>query len=122
MTFNIRSFILFLILFVIEVIIAFYVKQHFIRFIFGDFLIVIMLYYFFKSFLKATSFQIAIAVLLFAFIIEFLQLTKLLEILHLENNKLANLIFGNTFGITDLIAYTLGIITVLIIEKMAMKN
>ena len=117
MTFNVRSFILFLILFVTEVIIAFYVKQHFIRFIFGDFLIVIMLYFFLKSFLKTKSLYLAIAVLLFAYAIEFIQLTNFLETLHLEDNKLANLIFGNTFSIADLVAYTLGIFTVLSIEK-----
>ena len=122
MTFNVRSFIIFLILFTIEVIIAIYVTQHFIRHWFGDFLIVIMLYYFLKSFLKITPLYMAIAVLIFAYFIEFLQLTKLLEILHLEHNKLANLIFGNTFSITDLIAYTLGIITVLITEKKQLIN
>ena len=122
MTFNARSFIIFLILFTIEVIIAIYVTQHFIRHWFGDFLIVIMLYYFLKSFLKITPLYMAIAVLIFAYFIEFLQLTKLLEILHLEHNKLANLIFGNTFSITDLIAYTLGIITVLITEKKQLIN
>ena len=121
MTFNVRSFIIFLLLFITEVIIAFYVKQHFIRFIFGDFLVVIMLYYFLKSFLKATSIYLATAVLLFAFAIEFIQLTNFLEILHLEENKLANLIFGNTFGVGDLIAYTLGIMTVLIIEKKQLQ-
>ena len=122
MTFNVRSFIIFLILFTIEVIIAIYVTQHFIRHWFGDFLIVIMLYYLLKSFLKTTPLYMAIAVLIFAYFIEFLQLTKLLEILHLEHNKLANLIFGNTFSITDLIAYTLGIITVLITEKKQLIN
>lgn len=117
MKFNTRYFILFLILFILEVLIALYVKQRFIRFVFGDFLIVIMLYYFVKSFIKTTSLKIALSVLLFAYIIEFLQLTKLLAILHLENNKLANLIFGNTFQVTDLVAYTLGIVTVLILER-----
>ena len=117
MKFNIRIFTVFILLFTIEVVIALYVKQPFIRFVFGDFLIVIMLYYFFKSFLKAPSLNIALGVLLFAYIIEFLQLTKLLEELHLKNNTFANLIFGNTFSVTDLVAYTFGIITVLIIEK-----
>ncbi len=122
MKFNLGSFIIFLILFTIEVIIAFCITQHFIRHWFGDFLIVIILYYFLKSFLKATPLHMGIAVLIFAYLVEFIQLTKLLAILHLENNKLANLIFGNTFSITDLLAYTLGVITVLIIEKKAIKN
>ena len=115
--FNLQSFLIFSLLFTIEVVIAFYVKQHFIRFVFGDFLIVIMLYYFLKSFLKVRPLYLALAVLLFAYFVEFIQLTNFLEILSLEDNTLAKLIFGNTFSIGDLIAYTLGIITVLIIEK-----
>lgn len=121
MKFNLRAFIIFIALFITEVIIAFYVKQHFIRYTFGDFLIVIMLYYFLKSFIKAKPLYLAIAVLVFAYAIEFIQLTNFLEILHLEDNKLANLIFGNTFGVGDLVAYTLGILTVLIIEKKQLQ-
>jgi len=117
MKFNLRAFIIFIILFLTEVFIAFYVKQHFIRHWFGDFLIVIMLFYFVRSFLKAKTLYIAIAVLLFSYTIEFIQLTQFLEILNLEDNKLANLIFGNTFSISDLLAYTLGILTILVIEK-----
>jgi len=117
MKFNLRSFIIFLVLFATEVCIAVFLKRGFIRFVFGDFLVVIMLYYFIKSFIAAKSSSIALGVLIFAFIIEFLQLTNLLEIVHLEQNRLANLIFGNTFEVTDLLAYSLGIICVLIIEK-----
>jgi len=122
MKFNARVFIIFLLLFATEVIIAFFVKQSFIRYVFGDFLIVIMLYYFLKSFLKVKTLYLALGVLLFAYAIEFIQLTRFLEILNLEDNKLATLIFGNTFGVGDLVAYTLGIITVLIIERKKIFN
>ena len=121
MKFNLRAFIIFILLFITEVSIAFYVTQHFIRHWFGDFLIVIMLFYFVSSFLKAKPLYIAIGVLLFAYAIEFIQLTKFLEMLGLEDNKLATLIFGNTFSVSDLLAYTLGIIAVLIIEKKQLQ-
>jgi len=122
MTFNLRSFIIFIALFLIEVCIALFLKSGFIGFVYGDFLVVIMLFYFAKSFVRAKALNIAMAVLIFAFIIEFLQLTNLLELFGLEKNKLANLIFGNTFGVTDLIAYSLGIICVLIIEKKSNRK
>jgi len=117
MKFNLYSFIIFLVLFAIEVCIALFLKHGFIRFVFGDFLVVIMLYYFLKSFITAKPHSLAIAVLLFAFIIEFLQMSNLLTLLDLKQHKLANLILGNTFKVTDLLAYSLGIICVLIIEK-----
>jgi hypothetical protein len=56
-------------------------------------------------------------VLCIAFIIEFLQLTPFLEWMNLQNNKVAKIVFGSTFHVSDLIAYTLGIITTIIIEK-----
>ena len=55
---------------------------------------------------------------MFAYIVEFLQLTSLLEFLGLENNRLAIIIFGATFSIGDLIAYTLGVGNILLLEKI----
>ena len=59
----------------------------------------------------------AIIVLGVSFLIEFLQLTSFLEILSLQHNTYAQLIFGNTFHISDLIAYVLGVITIISIES-----
>lgn len=117
MTFNKKYFLLFIILFLIEFAIAYFLKDGFIRHTFGDFLVVIMLYCLFRSFLNIKPKPTALLVLIIAFVIEFLQLTNFLEILGLENNIYAKIILGSTFQITDLIAYSLGIITVLIIEN-----
>ncbi|MFC5195284.1 DUF2809 domain-containing protein [Bizionia hallyeonensis] len=114
--FNRIYFLGFVILFIIEGLIAYFLKTGFIRHTFGDFLIVILLYCFAKSFINAKPIPVAFAVLLFAFIIEFLQLGNLLEHLKLQNNTFAILILGSTFHVSDLIAYTLGIVTVLIFE------
>ncbi len=103
-------------LFITEGLIATYFKYGFIRYTFGDYLVVILLYCFFKSFINIGSFKLAILVLVFAFSIEFLKLINILELLNLQNNHLAKLILGSTFLISDLVAYTLGIITVLIVE------
>ncbi len=105
-----------ILLFTIEVLIAIYLKSGFIRYSFGDFLIVIFIYCFFKSFIPNNNFKIAMLVLAFAFSIEFLQLVNILEILNLQNNHFIKLILGSTFQISDLVAYTLGISTVLAIE------
>ena len=58
----------------------------------------------------------ALIVLFISFCIEFLQMYHLLEKLELTENKIAKLVLGNTFHTNDLITYTLGIITILIIE------
>lgn len=58
----------------------------------------------------------ALVVLFIAYGIEFLQLTPFLAYFNLQDSITAKLIFGSTFQFGDLVAYTLGIITVLIIE------
>ena len=111
-----------MLLFLSEVLIAIFFKSGFIRHTFGDFLVVILIYGFIKSFIKINSYKLAFTVLTFVFCIEFLQLINILDALNLQNNHLAKLILGNTFQISDLLAYMLGIISVLIIEFKLLNN
>ncbi len=124
MTFKFQKayFTAFLILFAIEALIAIFLKDGFIRHSFGDYLVVMLLYCFFKSFIRGKSIPIALAVLVIAYIIEFLQLFNLLELLNLQNSSIAKVILGSTFHISDLVAYTLGVITLLIFEHTRLTN
>jgi len=114
--FNKTYFLCAVILFIVEVLIAIFLKDGFIRHTFGDYLVVILLYCFFKSFINVKPIYLAIIVLAIAFGIEFLQMANLLAFLNLQNSNLTKLILGSTFQIGDLIAYTFGIISVLIFE------
>jgi hypothetical protein len=105
-----------------EAAIAIFFKEGFIRHTFGDFLVVILLYCLFKSFIRGNELPIALATLGIAFVIEFLQLTDFLKIVGLEHSKWAALVFGNSFSVQDLVAYTLGILTVIILEKVGTLN
>lgn len=122
LNFNPYYFITFIVLFAIEALIAIYLKVGFIRHTFGDFLVVILLYCFFKSFIKGREFKVALVVLIISYVIEFLQLTNFLEVLCLQNNSFAKIVLGSTFHISDLVAYTLGIITILIFEHSRHGN
>ena len=117
MQFNKKYFLLLLVFFLIEAGIACYLKDGFIRHTFGDYLVVIMLYFFLKCFIKIKPITASLVVLLIAFIVEFLQLTSFLEFFNLENNYYAKLILGSTFQISDLLAYTLGVLSIIIIES-----
>ncbi|WP_440120986.1 DUF2809 domain-containing protein [Tenacibaculum sp. Ill] len=116
MKFNLKNFLAFAFFLLLEIAIA--QTSGFIRHTFGDFLVVILLFYLVKTFFNLSNKTVAVSVLIFAYIVEFLQLTPLLEFLGLENNRLAIIIFGATFSIGDLIAYTLGIGTILLLEKI----
>lgn len=63
-----------------------------------------------------------IGVLIFAFMVEFAQYFKLVEVLGLEGNRLARIVIGSTFDPLDLLAYTLGAIAVVLIEKYRKKR
>lgn len=100
-----------------EICIAAFLTEGFIRHTFGDFLVVILIYCAVRSVLKTKAIALGCAVLLFAFLIEFLQKFNLLDFLNLRGNHLATIVLGNTFQITDLIAYTLGVIFIVIIDS-----
>ena len=112
--FNKNYFIFFILLIFIEISVLF--TKGFIRHTLGDFLVVIALYCLLMSFVKINFIKAAIIILTFSFCIEFIQLTSFLTHFQLENSTIAKTIFGNTFSIQDLIAYTLGIISVVVIE------
>ena len=71
--FKFKYFIVFVIIFIIEVFIALYLHDSFIRPYFGDFLVVIMIYSFVMSFINFSKYKVALFVLLFAYCIEFAQ-------------------------------------------------
>ena len=122
MQFNKIYFVLFIIILITEITIAVYLSNGFIRHTFGDALVVMLLYCLLKSFVLITPLKAAIVILIISFSIEFLQLSPLLEWIHLEHNEIAKVILGNTFSITDLIAYTVGLVIVLLIERNFSKK
>lgn len=76
----------------------------------------ILIYCFVKSFINTPVKATALAVLLFSYLIETLQYFHLVDLLGLEKSKTARIVIGTSFAWTDLLAYTLGILLVLIIE------
>lgn len=112
-----QTYIIFtLLLFITEVVIACFVKTGFIRHTFGDYLVVILLYCFIKCFITKHNNTIALCVLAFSFFVELLQLIRIIDIFKIKSN-IVKIIIGTTFEASDLIAYTLGICTVLIFEN-----
>ena len=120
--FNFRYFVLALALFVLEVLIAVFAHDQFIRPFVGDVLVVILIYCSIKSILSARVIPTAIFVLLFAYTLEVLQYFNIVEVLRLQHSRIARIVIGTTFEWTDLIAYTLGIGLVLILEKKIKPN
>ncbi len=115
--FHKKYFLFALLLFLTEVFIAIYLHDAIIRPYGGDFLVVILIYCFVKSFLNAPVKITALVVLLFSYLIETLQYFHLVDLLGLGKSTIARIVIGTSFAWTDLLAYTLGILLVLIIES-----
>jgi len=122
LTFNLKFFLFALVLFIVEVLIALFVRDSIIRPYGGDYLVVILIYCAVKTFIKASPLKVAIGVLLFSYCIEVLQYFNIVDRLGLATNQLARTVIGSGFAWLDLLAYTLGIATVLILEGLWQKN
>ena len=115
--FNKNYFLIFLLIIIIEILIALFIHDSFIRPYFGDLLVVILIYCFIKSFYPTPKVKTAIAVLLFACSIETLQYFSLADQLGLQHSKVARIMIGSSFDWKDIAAYIAGIVLLLFIEQ-----
>lgn len=122
LTFNRNYFALAILFFIIEVLIALFVNDRFIRPYLGDVLVVILIYCFLRSFLKLPILTVAISVLVFSFAIEFLQYLNIVEKLGLEKSKIARTVIGTSSSWLDLLTYIVGIAIVIVVEKYWFKK
>jgi hypothetical protein len=114
--FNKRYFLLAVLLFMIEILIAKFAHDEIIRPYFGDLLVVILIYAFVKSFVDAPYLSTALAVLVFSYFVETLQYFHIVQRLGLEHSNIARVVIGTSFEWIDLAAYTIGILIVICVE------
>ena len=100
-----------------EIAIAFFVKDKIIRPYIGDLLVVILIYAFVKIWISNRELLVAISVFVFACFIELLQYFHIVEVLGLDDNKVATVIIGSKFNTLDIVMYLMGTIAVIVTEK-----
>lgn len=120
--FNRNYFALTVILFVIEICIAIFVNDAFVRPFLGDVIVVWFMYYFIRSFIAIKPIYIAFFTLLFSFAVEIGQYFKLIEILGLQENKWARIVIGTSFSWWDLLCYVVGFLFLFLMDKDLRKN
>lgn len=113
---NSRYILLTLLLLAIEIAIAVFVHDQFIRPFFGDFLAVIFVYCGLRIF-KQNILKTALMSLFIAYFIEILQYFKFIEITGLIKYKVLAILIGNSFSWLDILAYSLGFVFILLIEN-----
>ncbi|MEY4935100.1 MAG: hypothetical protein RIS64_1459 [Bacteroidota bacterium] len=108
--FNTKNFCIFLLLLAIEIFIAKYVHDRFIRPFIGDVLVIVLIYFFLKTFIQTNNRFLLLGVWVFACAVEVLQAFHLVNLLGLQQNQLMVIILGATFDWYDLLAYSIGIL------------
>ncbi len=120
--FDRKYFIYGLWLFGVETGIALYVRDQIIRPYGGDFLVVILLYCILRCLTRLSVKRSCILVLLFSYGVEILQYFHFADMLGLKHGSIPYILLGNYFTWTDMISYTLGIGTVLIMENQILRH
>ena len=110
---RIAYLLLTLALFGVELYIALYVHDGFIRPFLGDTLVVLLIYLFCQIFLLKPARPVALGVLLFAFIVEFFQAVDIVAVLGWQNIEWLSIVIGRSFSWADLVAYTVGAVLTL---------
>ena len=108
--------------FLIEIIIALFIKDTVIRPFIGDVLVVILIYCFLRIFLNVNYQKVALGVLLFACLIEILQYFDYVKLLGLENNRVLSVAMGRTFEWLDFVAYFVGFLVIIFSEHFRIRS
>lgn len=116
--YRIKYAIAFIVLLIIEVLIALYVHDNFVRPYIGDVLVVIVLYSAIRVIIPEKYALMPLYLFVFAAGVEFLQYFKLVQVLGLQNNTFFRIILGSTFDWMDILCYGVGCVILGVYEWM----
>lgn len=105
-----------MVLFGVEVVIALYVRDDFVRPYIGDVLAILLVYTALRALTPLRLGSALATTLAIAVLIEVAQAAKLLSALGLGENRVARIVFGGSFDWLDLAAYAAGGIIVWVVE------
>ncbi|MFI3255657.1 MAG: DUF2809 domain-containing protein [Eubacteriales bacterium] len=97
-----------LVLFIIEVIIALFVRDNFIRPYVGDILVVVLLYFIMRAIFPKPIKLLPVYLFLFATSIEILQYFDYVTLLGLGDSRFFRTLLGTTFSWEDILCYGVG--------------
>ena len=95
-------------IFLLELFIALFVRDNFIRPYVGDILVVVLIYTFLRIIFPERPRLLPLYVFLFAAGVEALQGMRIVELLGLQNNRFFSVLIGTTFDWKDIICYGVG--------------
>lgn len=110
------------VLLAIEVFIALYIHDKFIRPYIGDVIVVVVVYTFVRIFIPEKVRMLPLYVFIFAAGVEVLQLFHIVDILGLGSNRFMRILIGSVFDMADVICYGIGCVMLGIYEWRMVKK
>lgn len=110
MKFSIRYLVAFMVILSVEILIALFVHDGFVRPYLGDVIVVWLIYCFVRIFYPRKFTALPLYVFMFAVAVEILQYFNIVELLNLERNALARTIIGTSFSFADIACYFAGML------------
>lgn len=110
---NLKYLIAFFVLLFVEIMIALFVHDDFIRPYIGDVLVVILMYTIIRGITKKQIKLLPIYLFIFSASVEVSQYFHLVNILNLQDNRILSIIIGNSFDIKDIFCYLAGTLILL---------
>ena len=112
---------IFIILIIIECVIAIFFKDGIIRENVGDIVVVPCIYTLLRIVFPNKYIHLNLYVLIFAITVELLQLLNITQLIS-GNNKLLSIALGGTFDVKDIICYIFGYFIIVIFENKEEKS
>jgi len=107
--FSLKYFLLTLIIFLVEVLIATVLKdQFFIRAYLGDVIVVMLMFTFVKTFLVVNNTKLIPGIFAFSCLVEFAQFFNIAEKSGFQPGSLMYIVIGNSFSWIDILCYAAG--------------
>lgn len=111
-----------LVLLVVEVLIALFVHDNFVRPYVGDMLVVVVIYAFLRSFTQEKCWLLPLWIFVFAVCVEILQYFRIVRLLGLSDNRFMRVLIGGTFDWKDVACYAFGCTLLLLWEFVGRKK
>ena len=112
----------FAVLFIIEILIAVFVHDAFVRPYIGDVLVVMLVCAFLRILFPEKPVALPVYATLFAVLIEAMQYFDFVKMLGFENNPIISTALGRTFDIKDIICYIIGGAIFFAAEKLVRRK
>jgi len=116
---NIKYAVAFILLVLLEIFIALYVHDKFIRPYVGDMLVVCVIYCAIRAVFPNKLKLLPLWIFLFATFVEFLQYVGIVNILGLQGSIFWRVVLGAVFDLKDIMCYGVGCILLAVYEKAA---